>query len=81
MCRRQVGLWNYSRPGQSVSPDSTTSSGEEDAAIADGIAAVLDLAGEAAHAGSNDSDDREDQEGPEENGTDVCEVDFVFASF
>ena len=52
--------------------------GEEDAAIADGIAAVLDLAGEAAHAGSNDSDDREDQEGPEENGTDVCEVDFVF---
>lgn len=52
--------------------------GEEDAAIADGIAAVLDLAGEAAHAGSNDSDDREDQEGPEENGTDVCEVDFIF---
>jgi len=52
--------------------------GEEDATIADGIAAVLDLAGEAAHAGSNDSDDREDQESPEENGSDVCEVDFVF---
>ena len=52
--------------------------GQQDAPVADGVAAVLDLAGEASHDRSNDGDQGEDEQAVEDELADAFTIDVAF---